>query len=43
MDERLAHLTETQIEELIERYYNKGKVKDLSKNLKLMCLILKNS
>jgi len=29
MDERLAHLSDTQIEELIERYYNKEKVKDL--------------
>ena len=29
MDERLAHLSKIQIEELIERYYNKEKVKNL--------------
>src|SRR5690554_1797898 len=29
MDDKLAHLSKTQIEELIERYYNKEKVKSL--------------
>lgn len=35
MDERLAHLSEQQVEELIERYYNNEKVKPLLEEYKI--------